>query len=297
MSSMAQPGYQDRSARRTATRRTGRSVAALLALAGLAAFPVAATAQVADLVDRSTLRVCADPANMPFTNEEGQGFENKIAELMAEKLGLALDYTWFPQATGFYRMTLGSKRCDVVMGYVAAGDPVLNTNAYYRSAWVLVTKKDSELASVDTLEDPRLKGKRIGIIAGTPPGDLLVRNGLMPLARPYALMVDRRFDSPAEAMIADLEDGEIDAGILWGPIGGYYAKASKVPLSVVPLVKEKGDPSLIYRITFGIRPGELNWKHQLNGFIKDEQGAINRILLDYGVPLLDNQDRPIQAAP
>ncbi|MPT23004.1 MAG: quinoprotein dehydrogenase-associated putative ABC transporter substrate-binding protein [Starkeya sp.] len=292
MADRAQPGPCHRSAH-----RKGRGVAACVTLLALAALPHAASAQVADLVDRSTLRVCADPANMPFTNEEGQGFENKIAELMAEKLGLALDYTWFPQATGFYRMTLGAKRCDVVMGYVAAGDPILNTNPYYRSAWVLITKKDGELASVDTLEDPRLKGKRIGVIAGTPPGDLLTRNGLMPLARPYALMVDRRFDSPAEAMIADLDEGEIDAGILWGPIGGYYAKKSAVPLAVVPLVKEKGDPSLIYRITFGIRPGELNWKHQLNGFIQKEQGAINRILLDYGVPLLDNQDRPIEAAP
>ncbi|MFD1474592.1 substrate-binding domain-containing protein [Ancylobacter polymorphus] len=292
MADRAQPGPCHRSAR-----RKGRGVAACVTLLALAAFPHAASAQVADLVDRSTLRVCADPANMPFTNEDGQGFENKIAELMAEKLGLALDYTWFPQATGFYRMTLGAKRCDVVMGYVAAGDPILNTNPYYRSAWVLITKKDGDLAGVDTLEDPRLKGRRIGVIAGTPPGDLLTRNGLMPLARPYALMVDRRFDSPAEAMIADLDEGEIDAGILWGPIGGYYAKKSAIPLSVIPLVKEKGDPSLIYRITFGIRPGELNWKHQLNGFIQKEQGAINRILLDYGVPLLDNQDRPIEAAP
>ncbi|TCK31559.1 amino acid ABC transporter substrate-binding protein (PAAT family) [Ancylobacter aquaticus] len=292
MAIMAQPGNTDRSAR-----MRGRGVAALATLVTLAALSIPASAQVADLVDRSTLRVCADPANMPFTDEEGQGFENKIAELMAQKLGLALDYTWFPQATGFYRMTLGAKRCDVVMGYVAGGDPVLNTNAYYRSAWVLVAKKDSDLAGIDTLEDPRLKGRRIGVIAGTPPGDLLTRNGLMPMARPYALMVDRRFESPAEAMIADIDDGEIDAGILWGPIGGYYAKKSQIPLSVMPLVKEKGDPSLVYRITFGIRPGELNWKHQLNAFIKDNQGAIDRILLDYGVPLLDGQNRPIDAAP
>lgn len=270
--------------------------AAAFALAAFALAP-AASAQVSDLVDRSTLRVCADPANMPFTDEEGQGFENKIADLMAQKLDLPLDYTWFPQATGFYRMTLGTKRCDVVMGYVAGGDPVLNTNAYYRSAWVLITKKDGDLADVDTLEDPRLKGRRIGVIAGSPPGDFLMRNGLMAMARPYALMVDRRYESPAETMIADIDSGAIDAGILWGPIGGYYAKKSGIPLNVIPLVKEKGDPSLVYRITFGIRPGELNWKHQLNQFITDEQGAINRILLDYGVPLLDGQDRPIEPAP
>ncbi|MDF2618071.1 MAG: extracellular solute-binding protein family 3 [Xanthobacteraceae bacterium] len=270
--------------------------AAAFAFAALAVAPPA-SAQVSDLVDRSTLRVCADPANMPFTDEEGEGFENKIAELMAQKLGLPLDYTWFPQATGFYRMTLGTKRCDVVMGYVAGGDPVLNTNPYYRSAWVLITKKDGDLAAVDTLEDPKLKGRRIGVIAGSPPGDFLMRNGLMAMARPYALMVDRRYESPAETMITDIDSGAIDAGILWGPIGGYYAKKSGIPLSVTPLVKEKGDPALVYRITFGIRPGELNWKHQLNQFITDEQGAINRILLDYGVPLLDGQDRPIEQAP
>lgn len=270
--------------------------AAAFAFAALAVAPPA-SAQVSDLVDRSTLRVCADPANMPFTDEEGEGFENKIAELMAQKLGLPLDYTWFPQATGFYRMTLGTKRCDVVMGYVAGGDPVLNTNPYYRSAWVLITKKDGDLAAVDTLEDPKLKGRRIGVIAGSPPGDFLMRNGLMAMARPYSLMVDRRYESPGETMIADIDAGTIDAGILWGPIGGYYAKKSGIPLSVTPLVKEKGDPSLVYRITFGIRPGELNWKHQLNQFITDQQGAINRILLDYGVPLLDGQDRPIEQAP
>ncbi|WP_420712651.1 substrate-binding domain-containing protein [Ancylobacter sp. SL191] len=277
-------------------RASGACALALAALCTLA-LPKGAQAQVSDLVDRSTLRVCADPANMPFTNEEGAGFENKVAELLADKLGLTLDYTWFPQATGFYRMTLGAKRCDIVMGYVAGGDPVLNTNPYYRSAWVFITPKGSDLADVTTLEDPRLKGRHIGVVAGSPPGDLMARNGLMGMARPYALMVDRRFESPAEAMIADINDGAIDAGILWGPIGGYYAKKSEKPLAVIPLVKEKGDPALVYRITFGIRPGELNWKHQLNQFIAAEQGAIDKILLDYGVPLLDAQNRPVQPAP
>lgn len=277
-------------------RTSGACALALAALCALA-LPQGAQAQVSDLVDRSTLRVCADPANMPFTNEAGAGFENKVAELLADKLGLTIDYTWFPQATGFYRMTLGAKRCDIVMGYVAGGDPVLNTNPYYRSAWVLITPKGSDLADVTTLEDPRLKGRHIGVVAGSPPGDLMARNGLMGMARPYALMVDRRFESPAEAMIADINDGAIDAGILWGPIGGYYAKKSEKPLAVIPLVKEKGDPALVYRITFGIRPGELNWKHQLNQFIAAEQGAIDKILLDYGVPLLDAQNRPVQPAP
>ncbi|WP_156034226.1 substrate-binding domain-containing protein [Bosea sp. 117] len=277
-------------------RRGGLRAAALAALAaGLLAGTPAARAQVSDLVDRSTLRVCADPANMPFTDEKGEGFENKIAELLAKKLGITLDYTWFPQATGFYRMTLGAKRCDIVMGYVAGGDPVLNTNAYYKSAWVLIYRKDSPLDGVDALADPRLKGQHIGVVAGTPPADALARNGLMGFARPYALTVDRRYESPAEQMIADINAGTIDAGILWGPIGGYYARRSEAPLAVVPLVKERGDPAMVYRITFGIRPGELNWKHQLNTFITEAQPEINRILLDFGVPLLDEQNRPLEA--
>jgi quinoprotein dehydrogenase-associated probable ABC transporter substrate-binding protein len=261
----------------------------------IAASP-SARAQVSDLVDRSTLRVCADPANMPFTNEKGEGFENKIADLLSTKLNLPLDYTWFPQATGFYRKTLGEKRCDIVMGYVAGGDPVLNTNPYYKSAWVLISKKGGDLDGVDSLEDIRLKGRHIGVVAGTPPGDLLARNGLMSMAKPYSLTVDRRFDSPAEKMIADINSGEIDAGILWGPIGGYYARRSEAPLDVVPLVKERGDPQMVYRITLGIRPGELNWKHQLNDFITANQPEINRILLEYGVPLLDESNQPIGAA-
>jgi quinoprotein dehydrogenase-associated probable ABC transporter substrate-binding protein len=249
-----------------------------------------------ELVDPNVLRVCADPSNLPFSNEKGEGFENKIADLLSTKLNLPLDYTWFPQATGFYRKTLGEKRCDIVMGYVAGGDPVLNTNPYYKSAWVLISKKGGDLDGVDSLEDIRLKGRHIGVVAGTPPGDLLARNGLMSMAKPYSLTVDRRFDSPAEKMIADINSGEIDAGILWGPIGGYYARRSEAPLDVVPLVKERGDPQMVYRITLGIRPGELNWKHQLNDFITANQPEINRILLEYGVPLLDESNQPIGAA-
>jgi len=276
--------------------RSGRAALAALSgalLVALAAPP--ARAQVSDLVTRSTLRVCADPANMPFTDQKGEGFENKIAELLAKKLDVSLDYTWFPEATGFYRMTLGSRRCDIVMGYVAGSDPVLNTNSYYKSAWTLIYRKGGALDGVDQLGDARLKGQHIGVVAGTPPADLLRRNGLMPFARPYALTVDRRFENPAEQMIADLDSGALDAGILWGPIGGYYARKAKSPLAVVPLVKERGDPALVYRITFGIRPGELNWKHQLNDFIREEQPQIQRILAEYGVPLLDGRNQPIEA--
>ena len=246
-----------------------------------------------ELVDPKVLRVCADPHNLPFSNEKGEGFENKLAELFAEKLQKKLDYMYFPQATGFVRMTLGAHRCDVIMGFPQGDDLVQGTNPYYRTAYALVAKPGSGLEDVATLEDERLKGKHIGIVAGTPPGTNMAVNGLMANAKPYQLMVDTRLDSSGEAMIADLMSGKIDAGILWGPMAGFYAKKATPPLHVTPLVKEKTGPQLVFRIGMGVRRADQNWKRQLNRLIQENQPAINKILLDYGVPLLDENNQPI----
>src|SRR3981081_3332048 len=174
-----------------------------------------------ELVDPKVLRVCADPRNLPFSNEKGEGFENKLAELFAEKLNKKLDYMYFPQATGFVRMTLGAHRCDVIMGFPQGDELVQGTNPYYRTAYALIARPGSGLDEVTTLEDERLKGKHIGIVAGTPPATNMATNGLMANAKPYPLMIDTRFDSSAEAMIGDLAKGEIDAGVLWGQIQGF----------------------------------------------------------------------------
>src|SRR5215831_10636825 len=199
---------------------------ALLAI-GVVASDRAAHGQRVDLVDRTALRVCADPANLPFSNDRGEGFENKIAEMVAADLKIPVEYTWFPQATGFIRQTLFAKRCDVVMGYAQGDDLVLNTNHYYRSTYALVLRKGAGLDGVDSLGDPRLRGKRLGVIAGTPPATAMAQLGLIERAKPYALMVDRRYESPAERMIEDIQSSDVDAGVLWGPIAGYFApKAS-----------------------------------------------------------------------
>jgi quinoprotein dehydrogenase-associated probable ABC transporter substrate-binding protein len=249
-----------------------------------------------ELVDPKVLRVCADPRNLPFSNEKGEGFENKLGELFAEKLQKKLDYMYFPQATGFVRMTLAAHRCDVIMGFPQGDDLVQGTNPYYRTAYALVAKQGSGLDDVATLEDERLKGKHIGIVAGTPPATEMAVNGLMASAKPYPLMIDTRVDSSAAAMIEDLTSGQIDAGVLWGPMAGYYAKQSNPPLHVTPLVHETSGPRLVYRIGMGVRPADQNWKRQLNRLIQENQPAINKILLDFGVPLLDENDRPIGAA-
>jgi len=248
-----------------------------------------------ELVDPKVLRVCADPRNLPFSNEKGEGFENKLGELFAEKLQKKLDYMYFPQATGFVRMTLAAHRCDVIMGFPQGDDLVQGTNPYYRTAYALVAKQGSGLDDVATLEDARLKDKRIGIVAGTPPATNMAVAGLMANARPYPLMIDTRFDSSSAAMIKDLMSGEIDAGVLWGPMAGYYAKQACPPLHVTPLVKETSGPRLAFRIGMGVRPADQNWKRQLNRLIQENQPAINKILLDFGVPLLDENDKPITA--
>ncbi len=248
-----------------------------------------------ELVDPKVLRVCADPRNMPFSNEKGEGFENKIAELFAEKLQKKLDYTYYPGATGFVRNTLGAHRCDVILGFPQGDDLAQGTNPYYRTAYAIITKQGSGLEDVTALDDPRLKDKHIGIVAGTPPATDMAVDGLMANAKPYPLMIDTRVDSSAEAMVNDLTSGTIDAGVLWGPMAGFYARKANPALHVTPLVKEKTGPKLVYRVGMGVRPADQNWKRQLNRLIQENQGAINKILLDFGVPLLDENDQPISA--
>src|SRR6201985_3707781 len=248
-----------------------------------------------ELVDPKVLRVCADPRNLPFSNEKGEGFENKLAEFLAAKLQKKLDYMYFPQATGFVRVTLGAHRCDVIMGFPQGDDLVQGTNPYYRTAYALISKQGSGLEDVTALNDPRLKGKHIGVVAGTPPGTNMAANGLMANARPYPLMIDTRVDSSAQAMVNDLAKGEIDAGVLWGPMAGFYARKASPPLHVTPLVQEKSGPQLVYRIGMGVRRADQNWKRLLNRLIQENQGEINKILAGYGVPLLDENNQPIAA--
>ncbi|MFN3614092.1 MAG: substrate-binding domain-containing protein [Rubrimonas sp.] len=266
-------------------RRALATLAVVLATAG------AAVADTSDLVSKSFFRVCADPNNMPFSNEAGEGFENRIAELLGERLGRPVSYTFFPQAVGFVRRTLTEHRCDVIMGFAQGHELVLNTNHYYVSAYTIVTRADSDLADVDHLGDPRLQGRRIGVSAGTPPADHAARHGLAPNFKGYRLMVDSRNENVAEQMIADLIEGEIDAALMWGPIAGWKAKDAPVPLTVTPLLKEEGPPRMFFRVTLGVRFGEENWKRELNSLLRRNKAEIDAILADYGVPIVDDFGR------
>ncbi|MGF7161990.1 quinoprotein dehydrogenase-associated probable ABC transporter substrate-binding protein [Rhodoligotrophos appendicifer] len=243
-----------------------------------------------ELVDPDTLRVCADPNNLPFSNDKGEGFENKIAEFLAPKLGRkSVSYIWFPMVTGFVRRTLGAHRCDIIIGYPQGDELVQNTNAYYRTAYALVFKSGRGLDDIVTLEDPGLRDKRIGVVAGTPPASNLAAAGLMPQVRPYPLMVDTRLISSSKMMTDDIRSGEIDVGILWGPLAAHFA-AEEPALKVVPLTKETTGPRMIYRITMGVRPSDQEWKRTLNKIIRENQNEINSILHSFDVPLLDEKD-------
>ncbi|SNS24505.1 amino acid ABC transporter substrate-binding protein, PAAT family [[Luteovulum] sphaeroides subsp. megalophilum] len=265
--------------------------ALLLSATVLAAAP--APAQVADLVSNEVLRVCADPANSPLSNRDGSGFENRIAEHLGQVMGRPVEYTWFPMVTGFARNTLFAGKCDVVIGYAQGDELVLNTNHYYTSTHVLVVKADGPLAGVESLSDPALQGRRIGVVAGSPPATHIARNGLMGKAKPYDLMVDRRVEDPAGDMLRDVEAGVTDAAVLWGPVGGPLVRAHP-GLKAIPLLQEEGAPRLYYRITMGVRQGEDVWKRELNSLIRREQGALDAILREAGVPLVDDYGKGLK---
>jgi quinoprotein dehydrogenase-associated probable ABC transporter substrate-binding protein len=284
-----------------------RRIAKALPLAAALAFgltvlsPAGARAQASgemgslELVDPNVFRACGDPRNLPFSNDKGEGFENKLAELFAAKLGKKLSYTYFPQATGFVRMTLGSYRCDVIIGFPQGDDQAQATVPYYRTTYALVTKRGSGLENVTAIDDPRLKDKRIGVVAKTPPSTNMAANGLLGQAKSYPLFIDTRADSSAQAMMDDLARGEIDCGILWGPMAGYFAKKADPPLVVVPLLKETRGPPLTFRIGMAVRPADQELKRALNKLIMENQAEINKLLISYNIPILDESNVPITA--
>jgi mxaJ protein len=266
-----------------------------LATLAFALFAACAAVSAHTVPTEGLLRVCADPQNMPFSNDKGEGFENKLVELIADKLQLQVKYTWLPQVVGHVATLPDDSECDILMGYAQGTGLIEDTNPYYRTSYVLIYRQDDKsLAGVESLADVRLKTKTIGILARTPPVSNMAINGLMANAKPFETG-DLTPASAAADVIAAIASGEIDAGILWGPLGGYYAQSAKVPLALVPLVKEKAGPATIYGITMGVRPNEPEWKHRLNKLIAQNQPAINAMMSEYNVPLLDGNGNLIKS--
>ena len=256
-----------------------------LAASLLACLP--AQAQRAEMISRSELRVCADPNNLPYSNQARQGFENRIAEIMGADLDLPVTYVWFPQVTGFVRNTLRAHECDLVMGTVSGDGVMDSTNPYYHTGYMMVTRTADGITA-RSVGDPALASKKFGVIAATPPTDLLVRHNLMDQVRPYALRVDTRISNPPRAMLQDLADGQIDVALVWGPTAGYAIKQDHLPLTAAFIEPEPGAPRLDYRISMGVRAGEPEWRRRINQAIGKHKTEIAAVLSEYGMPTLDD---------
>jgi quinoprotein dehydrogenase-associated probable ABC transporter substrate-binding protein len=252
----------------------------------------AAAQHLPDTVTTDVLRVCGDPGNMPFSQRREDGFENKIAAIIADELKVKLRYYWLTQGPGFVRNTLGTGLCDLIIGQAFGSDLVQTTNPYYRSSYTLVTRA-GELDGITALDDPRLKGKAIGVIAGTPPVNRMGDLGLVSTMKayaPYPLDPSRKFQTVGAEIIGALAAKEVDAAVLWGPAAGWLAKQSGTPMTVVPLLKEPQRPPMAYRIAMGVRLGENDWKRSLNTVLRKRKADIEKVLRDYDVPLLDDEE-------
>jgi mxaJ protein len=270
--------------------RNRTSVAGCIAAACLLSAHATAGSEAAN-----ELRVCADPNNMPFSNREHAGFENKIAELAGQKLGKTLSYTWWAQRRGFIRHTLKAGLCDLVIGVPAHYDLVENTRPYYRSTYVFVSQAERNL-QLSSIEDPRLKQLTIGVhLIGddgnnTPPAHALGDQGIVDNVRGYMIYGDYREPDPPARLIEAVEHGDIDVAAAWGPLAGYAAKTSSVPLSITPIkgVEHFAPLRFQFEIAMGVRKGDHALRDQLNDFIVQNAAEITALLKSYGVPLIEN---------
>jgi mxaJ protein len=234
------------------------------------------------------LRVCADPDNLPFSNERLEGFENKIAALVAQDLGVPLNYTWWPHQRGLIRRTLNEDLCDVLMGVPKGYDPVLWTKPYYRTAYVSASLPERGL-QITSLDDPRLSQLKIGVHVNTPPHDALAQHGIVGAN----VVAYRLFYTPQPhpeeypgKVLEDLLAGQLDVALVWGPWAGYFAKKHSVPMVLLPLRGGSRAIPFSFDISIGVRKGEKALKAELEEALKRQTIGIKAILEEYGIPLV-----------
>jgi mxaJ protein len=238
------------------------------------------------------LRVCADPNNLPFSNRREQGFENRLARLIARDMGRKVSYVWWPQRRGFIRNTLQAKRCDVVMGIPASFELARPTRAYYRSSYVFISRRDRRLA-VRSFDDPALKRLRIGLhligddYANVPPAQALAKRGITRNIVGYSIYGDYSKENPPASLIDAVARGEIDVAIAWGPLAGYFARRASAPLKIVPVSPEVDQPSLqfAFDICMGVRKEDKALLDELDAVLGRRKKDIDILLRDYGAPL------------
>ena len=267
--------------------RTGAALA--LALAALAA---GCGGDARGSTAAGELRVCADPNNLPFSNQREEGFENRLAELLADEMRATVAYTWWPQRRSFLRNTLRAHECDVVMGVPTGYELVHATRPYYRSTYVFVYPADQgwEIRSFD---DPVLHELKVGVHligddgANAPPAHALARRGMVDNVRGYLVYGDYSEDSPPARILDALETGEIDVAVVWGPLAGYFAPRASIPLAIVPVAPEIDLPFLpmVYDISLGVRRGDTIFARRLEEILVRRRPGVDSLLASYGVPL------------
>jgi quinoprotein dehydrogenase-associated probable ABC transporter substrate-binding protein len=287
-------------------------IRAALASATLLAAVCATTPVAAKSNDESqgVLRVCADPDNLPLSNERGEGYENRIAERLAQDLRQTVEYTFFPQRMGFVRNTLRMRdpttsqyKCDVIVGVPKGYELTATTQPYMRSTYAMIFPERTDLATLKTPDDlfklPRAQRDklRIGIFARSPAADWLLRNQMLNQAVSYAQQSGDPHENPASIIGRDLKAGKLDVAIVWGPVAAFLAERHSgedtwrsIPFKSYPGIK------FDYEISMGVRFGEKEWKDKLDAWIAGHQSDINTILASYRIPLLDDQGNPIEVA-
>lgn len=245
-------------------------------------------------VRRDVLRVCADPNNLPFSNRNLEGFENRIADLLAREMNVKVEYTWWAQRRGFIRNTLKAGICDVVIGVPSSYELALTTAPYYRSTYAFVYRKDKGI-SVRSFDDPILHHIRVGVqmigddFANTPPAHALTSRHIVENVKGYSLYGDYSQANPPARIIEAVAKGEIDVAVVWGPLAGYFAKRQRAPLEIVPVSPQVDQPFLpfVYDISIGVRRGENAFRDQLDDILNRKNLEIEKILDEYGVPRVE----------
>jgi mxaJ protein len=265
-----------------------------LALIGLLVGSLPAVA-----VPRHELVVCADPNNLPFSSRDGSGFENKLAELVARNMGVRLRYVWWAQRRGFVRNTLTEAKCELWPGVVAGLERVLATQPYYRSTYVFISRADRKLDGL-TLNDPRLKSVSVGVqmigndAMNTPPAHALARRGVVQNVRGYSVYGNYARPNPPARIVDAVARGEVDVGLVWGPLAGYFASRSQTPLRMQPVTPalDEGVLPMTYSISMGVSRAEPQLRARVNEILGAQAPAITKILDAYHVPRL-----PLAAEP
>jgi mxaJ protein len=237
------------------------------------------------------LRVCADPNNLPFSNQRQEGFENRLAELIAKEQGATVRYTWWPQRRGFIRNTLAAGKCDLVMGIPYGAERVLTTRPYYRSTYVFVYRRDHHLR-IRSLDDPALRKLKIGVqlvgddYANTPPVHALSRRGIVGNLVGFSVFGDYSQENPPARIIDAVVAQNVDLAVAWGPLAGYFAKRSGVALELIAVSPTIDPPDLrfTFDISLAVRPGDVERKQELDAVLEKRKREIEHLLAEYGVP-------------